>query len=495
MVHWEDIKADAIDTFNEFKKHKIGIIGLTLIAFMVIMGLLAPFVATGVAEDWEQGHSRWQSNPSQAPPVWVDWITRDDYARQESLTDFTHEEVPALGTERHRHTFTYNMTSDVLPKEIFFELRGKSDSYENRKLIVERPDSDELAGEPGFRESDGALVLEDLSRDGNAGEFNETVTVIRRMAMRDNIYGQMRSYLRSQDDIQNFSDPGARNINPVYSVFGKANEDWLSDPDPLKGQYNVTIEIEADNLGKGDVEGLSEASVEIGGAVYGIFGTDRHRRDIFMGWIWGARFGLYAGGIVALTTIFFSTSYGMTSAYYGGWVDELMSRIHEIIMGIPTLPILIIVLQFYSQSINMFVLIYALLMWRGAARVIRARGLQVAQDTYIEAAESLGSGSGRIIFKHMVPQILPYAVAQAALLVPIVIMAEAGIHILGLGDPNIVTWGTILTQAHNAKATMNYQSSWFWILFPGLGMVLIGFGFISTGMAVERIINPEMQQR
>jgi len=490
MVHWEDLKADTKEVLSEFKKHKIGLIGVGLITFMILMGLLAPYLAPGVSDDWERGHPRWNPNPSQAAPVWVDWITRDDYARQEHLQDFEYSER-RRGV--HRHTFTYDMQADRLPREIFYEWTGTADRYTRRVIEIERPDSDELADEAGFRASDGRLIIVDEPRN-EEGEFRNTITTMRRMRVRDNIYDQARAYLRRQDF--DFYDPGARDINPVYSIFGQANENWLSDnPDPLKGQYNITIEIHATNLGTEEDPGLDDADVHIGGAVYGIFGTDRDRRDLFLGWVWGARYGLYAGGIVALTTILFSTTFGMTSAYYGGWVDEFMSRIHEIIMGIPTLPILIIILEFYSKSINMFVLIYALLMWRGAARVIRARGLQVAQDTYIEAAESLGSGSGRIITKHMIPQILPYAIAQAALLVPIVIMAEAGLHILGLGDPGIVTWGTILNEARVAHAVANWQESWFWILFPGIGMIIIGFGFISTGMALERIINPEMQQR
>jgi len=491
MVHWEDLKADTVQTLNEFKKHKIGLIGVGLITFMIMIGLLAPYIAPGVADDWERGHPRWGPNPSQAAPTFVDWITRDDYARQEHLQNFEYE----LGERNniHRHTLTHDMQADVVPREIFYDFSGEADSYTRRVIEIERPDSDELDGEPGFRVTGGRFVIVDERRD-EKGEFRETITTQRRMVIRDNLYSQARAYLRRQDF--NYTDPGPRNINPVRTIFGEANENWLSDnPDPLKGQYNITIEIHAVGLGTEEDPGLDEANVHIGGAVYGVFGTDRDRRDIFLGWVWGARFGLYAGGIVALTTILFSTTFGMTSAYYGGWVDEFMSRIHEIIMGIPTLPILIIVLEFYSRSINMFVLIYALLMWRGAARVIRARGLQVAQDTYIEAAESLGSGSARIITKHMIPQILPYAVAQAALLVPIVIMAEAGLHILGLGDPSIVTWGTILTEARAARAVMNWRESWFWILFPGVGMIMIGFGFISTGMALERIINPEMQQR
>ncbi len=331
------------------------------------------------------------------------------------------------------------------------------------------------------------LVLEDIDRGDRVGDFHETITVVRRGSIRENLYEQSRRWLRRNTDVREF--PSQEDVHPTQILFGQRNENWLEEGDPLKGEYNVTIRV--DGIG---VE-FEEAETTFSGAVFGVFGTDNSRRDLWQGWIWGARYGLYAGGVVALTTIFFSTSFGMTSAYYGGWVDEFMSRINEILMGIPVLPILIIVLRFWSRSINIFVLIYALVMWRGAARVIRARGLQVAKDTYIEASESLGSGSARIIFKHMIPQILPYSIAQAALLVPVVIMAEAGMHILGLGDPTIVTWGTILEDAQSSGAVMNWEESWFWVLFPGVGMVLVGFGFISTGMAIERVINPKMKQR
>ena len=442
--------------------------------------------------------------------------------KHSGMEDFEHirrMEVGAGGVLwRYEHTFTYEMQADRVPREIFFEFNGHSDMYFRRTIAIERPDAEDLAAEGGlFGDQDGRLILESNRRGGRVGEFNERMTTYRRMGVRDNIITQARNYLRRKYGEGEYEDPSWEVVDPMKVIFGQAEADWLRNPEPLKGPYEITITIDAINLGGVNLgeyrsireamseEGysredladaaLDDATVHIAGNVYGIFGTDRYRRDIFLGWVWGARYGLYAGGLVALASIAFSTSYGMTSAYYGGWVDELMSRLQEIMMGIPTLPILIILLEFWQRSINVFVLIYALLMWRGAARVIRARGLQVAQDTYIEAAESLGSGSGRIIFKHMIPDILPYAIAQAALIVPVVIMAEAGMHILGLGDPAIVSWGTILNEANQAQAVMNYQESWFWILFPGVGMILIGFGFISTGMAIERIVNPEMQHR
>ncbi|MFW6064925.1 MAG: ABC transporter permease subunit [Candidatus Natronoplasma sp.] len=386
--------------------------------------------------------------------------------------------VPRSGRlSRFYHTFTFDYQADIPPQEIFMNFMGEADGYYNRRIVLERPDGT-------------SITLEDIDRGVKIGEFHETVTTVRRINIMENVHSQIANYLETEHDIPRGEMRDPYNVDLPRVLFGERSEDWMDYPEPLNGQYNLTIALDGVGL-----EMAETSEVTFSGAVYGLMGTDSGRRDIFQGWVWGARYGLIAGGLVALTTILFGTTFGMTSAYYGGWVDEFMQRLNEILMGIPTLPILIIVLQFWQRSIWVFVMIYALLMWRGAAKVIRSRGLQVAKDTYIEAAESLGSGSGRIIAKHMIPQILPYAIAQAALLVPIVIMAEAGLHILGLGDPNIVTWGTLLNEARSSGAVYNWQESWFWILFPGIGMMLVGFGFISTGMAIERIINPKMKQR
>ncbi len=282
--------------------------------------------------------------------------------------------------------------------------------------------------------------------------------------------------------------PTPQDIDPVTVLFSKANENILSnDPDPLKGDYQVQITIVGDKM-----ELKKEARLVFAGQVYGLMGTDNMGHNIALGWVWGARYALIIGASIALLTVVIGTVYGMTSAYFGGWVDEVMQRGNEIVLGINSFIVTILIMYLWKKSIWVFVAVYGGLSWRGIAKIIRSRGLQIRQDTYIEAAESLGSSGGRIIRKHMIPQILPYSVAEAALMVPLFVMTEAGLSVLGLGDPSIVTWGRLLSEAREFALAGGY---WWWVLLPGLGLVLLGFAFIASGMAIEKVVNPKMRQR
>ena len=282
--------------------------------------------------------------------------------------------------------------------------------------------------------------------------------------------------------------PTPQDIDPVTVLFSKTNEKILSrNPDPLKGDYQIKITIIGDRM-----ELKDESRLVFAGQVYGLMGTDNMGHDIALGWVWGARYALLIGASIALLTVVIGTVYGMTSAFFGGWVDEVMQRANEIVLGINSFIVVILIMYLWKKSIWVFIAVYGGLSWRGIAKIIRSRGLQIRQDTYIEAAESLGSSGGRIIRKHMIPQILPYSVAEAALMVPLFVMTEAGLSVLGLGDPEIVTWGRLLSEAREFAMAGGY---WWWVLLPGLGLVILGFSFIASGMAIEKVVNPKMRQR
>ncbi len=456
-----------VAVFREYRGETTGMIGLGLIISMVVLALLAPSLAPETNRKWDNV-DRWKDLPKGAPPVWVNFIPGTKKATQQEKSDPKSVSSESVIT---KIVYDYQFGTKLPPKDVVFYLEG---SYGNQqpKMIASlvRPDGEklQLASKTiqGRKGEDGYTFRTRLSMFGG----NQQRTKVHRFA---------KGY-------EEGATPSQSEIDVTRTAFAKAQTEMLSSPEPLNGEYRFEL------LLVGPETELTNSKGIFMGRVYGMMGTDGSGHDIARGWIWGARYGLILGLSVAAGTVIIALIFGMTSAYYGGWVDELMQRINEIVMGIPTLPILVVVATLWGRSIWFVIFIMTLLYWRGIAKTIRARGLQIRENTYVEAGEALGASGARIIRGHMIPQMLPYAFAEAALMVPMAIIAAAGLHVLGLGDPTVVTWGTMLSEANSAGATI--RGMWWWVLLPGLGITLLGFGFISAGMAVERIVNPKMKQ-
>jgi len=167
-------------------------------------------------------------------------------------------------------------------------------------------------------------------------------------------------------------------------------------------------------------------------------------RDLFQGIVWGLRWALALGLLVAVFSVGIGIAFGITSAYLGGWKDELMQRFNEGVASLPFLPLLILVAAAFKPSI-----------WN----------IIILMSAYVEAARCLGARDRRIIIKHMIPQVMPYAFANMALSVPSALLTEAGLSFLGLGDTTVITWGQILYDAQFAGATL--KGLWWWVIPPG----------------------------
>ncbi|RLG71901.1 MAG: ABC transporter permease, partial [Methanobacteriota archaeon] len=257
---------------------------------------------------------------------------------------------------------------------------------------------------------------------------------------------------------------------------------------PLKCVYQLKTEIYFFD----ERDSVQNASVTFAGRAYGILGTDDLRRDIFQGVVMGVRVALILGMLYAVIAVSIGVIFGITSAYLGGWTDELMQHINFGWASIPVLPLLILIAAVWKPSIWNIVLLLSIFGWVGVARVARSMGLQLKEETYVEAARAMGAGSKRIIFKHIIPQVAPYAFASMALAVPGAILWEAGLSFLGLGDPRVVTWGKILHDAHDAGATIN--GMWWWVVPPGLAIALVGLTFVLVGTALDTVLNPKMRR-
>lgn len=191
---------------------------------------------------------------------------------------------------------------------------------------------------------------------------------------------------------------------------------------------------------------------------------------------------------MSLSSVFIGLIYGVIAGYKGRRTDEALMRVNDLIVFLPALPILILLTATLGRSIFIITVLLVIFGWAGATRVSRSLALQIKNLQYVEAARIMGASDMRIIFKHIIPQLLPLTFASIAIAVPGAILAEAALSFLGLGDPAIPTWGQILHEANSADAAA--RGLWWWIIPPGMMIALTGLSFALIGKAIETLTDP-----
>lgn len=225
------------------------------------------------------------------------------------------------------------------------------------------------------------------------------------------------------------------------------------------------------------------------GKVAGLLGTDTSKRDILTGIVLGLRWALILGVAVSFLTVLTGIILGVVAACYGGWVDTLISRVYEFFSLMPILPFMIVLSAVYKPSLWTFAGLALLFFWTKSFKPIYAMALRIREEGYIEAGKSMGTGRAYRVFRYVLPGLLPYGFAVMALSVPGIIIYEAGISLLGLGDSSVVTWGQMLHDAFSQGAVINRL--WWWILPPGLMIGLTGTAFALIGRGLDRVWNPK----
>ena len=218
-------------------------------------------------------------------------------------------------------------------------------------------------------------------------------------------------------------------------------------------------------------------------------GTDNLGRDVYSNFLWGARASLAVGAGAALFAAFIGILVGTVAGYFGGKVDEFLMRVTEFFLTLPLIVLALVMLAIWSRSILNIVLIIAVLAWPTTARLLRAEFLKVKQLPYVEASRALGSGHLRIMFSDMLPNAIFPVVVNASIEVARAMLAEAGLSFLGLGDPKVVTWGTILYWGRL------YLTNAPWItVFPGLSIFLVILSLNLIGDGLNDALNPRLRE-
>jgi peptide/nickel transport system permease protein len=221
-------------------------------------------------------------------------------------------------------------------------------------------------------------------------------------------------------------------------------------------------------------------------------GTDFIGRDLFSQLLVGARVAFLVGISAAFMSVFLGTAIGMIAGYAGRFTDTLLMRLADIIMVMPSLLVLLMLSALFSKlSIWFIVLFIALFRWPGVSRVIRAQTLSLKHRPFIEAAKVAGASHLRIIFRHIMPNVLPLSFLYMTFQVTSAIIIEAALAFLGFGDPSTVSWGMMLQwvwkTGHMFKAP-------YWLLPPGICISLITLSFYMLGRAMDEVLDPRLRK-
>lgn len=223
-----------------------------------------------------------------------------------------------------------------------------------------------------------------------------------------------------------------------------------------------------------------------------LLGTNDIGQDIFSELIWGARISLGIGFFAAAIAITLGIVIGILSGYYRRWLDTVLMRFVDVVLVIPFLPLMILLAAYLGPQLSNIIIVIGILTWAGPARVIRSQVLSLREFGYVLSARSLGSTDLMIMLRHILPGILPIALAQFIRAVSSVILIESSLAFLGLGDPTAKSWGTILYYAQARGAFLTGAWIW-WILPPGIMITFTVLAFALTGYTIEEILNPRLR--
>ena len=222
-----------------------------------------------------------------------------------------------------------------------------------------------------------------------------------------------------------------------------------------------------------------------------LMGLDNRGRDIFSQWVWGSRIALYVGFMAAAFAISIGTTMGLVAGYFGGKIETVLMRFTDVILVIPSLPLIITLAAVLGSSVNNLILVIAIVGWPGTARVIRSQVISLKERPFIESAKVTGASHARIMARHILPNVLPLAFLFMTFAVSGAILSEAALSFIGLGDINTMSWGRMLQDVSQSQAL----TAWWWLLPPGIAITLISLSFFLIGRAFDEIVNPRLRKR
>jgi peptide/nickel transport system permease protein len=223
-----------------------------------------------------------------------------------------------------------------------------------------------------------------------------------------------------------------------------------------------------------------------------LLGTTRAGQDVLSQLIYGARISLLVGIGAGLISTLISVLMGVTAAYFGGKIDEFLVFIMNVVLVIPNLPLILVLAAFLGEAGPLSIaIIIGVTSWAWGARVIRSQTLSIRQREFVTACEVIGESRWRMIGVEIVPNVINLIAGQFVGTTLYAVLAEAGLEFIGLGDPSVVTWGTMLLWAQNNAALV--VGAWWEMLAPAITISIFGGGLALLNMGMDQISNPQLK--
>jgi peptide/nickel transport system permease protein len=221
-----------------------------------------------------------------------------------------------------------------------------------------------------------------------------------------------------------------------------------------------------------------------------LLGTDTLGRDVAAGIVYGARTSLLIGVIATTAAVLIGSLIGAVAGYYRGRWDTALMRVTEVFQTIPSFILAILLVAVLSPSVGSEIIAIAIVSWPGIARLARGEFASLGGREFVLACVGLGAGDGRIVFRHLLPNCASPLIAVGSLLVANVILFESGLSFLGLGDPNMMSWGLMISAGREVL-----RSAWWVCTFAGLAIVVTVLAINLVGDGLNEALNPRLRDR
>lgn len=444
---------------HEFSKSKIGLAGIGILVMLFALAAIAvTTIPLETFKEWNNPTS-WITYPKSSLPAWVNYFSSEKIPEHKILKNPQTSSQTTGKVSIVSQNFVVDYAYDGFPSDFIYEYSAKYSGSPLLQMSVTRPDGLEIdLTSRSLPQSDGDIYSEQIFSTDDSVKKN----------------------LRKNTD--NFVFP-IDLLSAEDVVFSETNQNKI-----LKGKYVFQVKFYSVDS---EID-IKNSKLILGGKVYGVIGTDELRRDLVIGLLWGTPLALFIGIAVAVGSVVIGLIYGVFAGYKGKKTDETLMRFNDVIYALPALPLLIILAVTIGNSVFLIVGFLMIFGWVGVAKVSRSMAIQIKTLQYVEAAKMMGQKDIKIIFKHILPQLLPYTFASIAISVPAAITTEAGLSFLGLGDPTFPTWGQILHDANSFGAAA--RGLWWWILPPGIMIAVTGLAFVFIGNAMDTIANPRLRR-